>query len=102
MQGSAEWSDGDRAALRGRLDTLSLARAELQRSYGFRERGLALLRLGGPVRHAGPGQERADRDGQFVRFAARIGERQVGCDARAVSAGLLREGHGRTDRRSEG
>ena len=101
VQRSAERPDGDRPALPRRLDALSNARAEVQERDGLRQRRLALLRLGGSVRHAGTGQEHAHRHRQRIRFAARAGERQVRGAARALSARLLRERHGRPHRRSE-
>ena len=64
--------------------------------------GFALLRLGGSVGHARPRQEYADRHRQRQRFAAGAAERQVGGDARSVSSGLFRQGHGRPHRRSQG
>ena len=68
----------------------------------FRQRRLPLLRLGRSVRHAGPGQEHAHHHRQFVRFAARPGERQVHHPARALSAGLLRQRNGWPLRRPQG
>ena len=101
MQRSAERADGDRAALSGRLDALSDAGTELQKREGFGQRRFALLRLGGPVRYAGLGQEHAHHHRQFIRFADRAGERQVRGHARSVSARLLRQRDGRAYRRRE-
>ena len=58
--------------------------------------------LGRSVRYAGAGQEHAHRHRQFVGFAACPGQRQVRHHARALSAGLLCQGHGWPHRRSEG
>ena len=44
------------------------AGTELQEREGLRQRRLALLRLGGSVRHAGAGQEHADRHRQLRRI----------------------------------
>ncbi len=52
VQRSAQRAEGDRAALSGRLDAVSDAGTELQEREGFRQRRLALLRLGGSVRYA--------------------------------------------------
>ena len=65
MQRAAERTEGDGSALSRRLDAVSDAGAELQERDDVRQRRLALLRLGGSVRHVGPGQEHADRHGQW-------------------------------------
>ena len=86
VQRSAQRAEGHRAAVPGRLDALSNAGTEVQERDGLRQRRLALLRLGGPVRYAGAGQEHAHHHRQFVGFADRAGEREVRDHARALSA----------------
>ena len=65
-----------------------------------RQRRLPLLQLGGSVRYARVGDQRADRAGIRVRLAARPAprDRRVGGAAGPVSARLLRPRAGRSDR----
>src|SRR5688572_26946406 len=92
---------GHRPALSGRLDAPSIARAQLQGRRGQRQRRVGVLRLRGPLRHAGRRQGHPHLDRQLVGEPAGPGRRPLPDAARAVSAGLLRQGNGRADRRSE-
>ena len=91
-----------RAALRRRLDALPDARPRHPGDRPADARRLPLLQLGGPARHARPRRERPDRQRLELRLAARAaaGDRRVGGDARALSAGLLQPRPRRADRRS--
>ena len=61
VQGALEWPDRDRTALSRRLDAARDARAEIQGRDRREQQRHALLQLGGSVRHARVGQERAVR-----------------------------------------
>ena len=102
VQGAAERPDGDRSALPRGLGALSAARSELQGRRGLGERRHGVLQLHRSLRHARHREGRPARNRQRIRSAARARGRQVPDLPRAVSDGLLRQGHRRPHRRSEG
>ena len=100
MQG-AERADRDRKTLPRGLDAVPVPRAAASRREDAGQRRDQLLHLGGLGRNPGPGQERADRDGQWQRLSARAGERRVRDAAHPVSGGRVPEERRRAHRRSE-
>ena len=90
----AERPDRNRTALPRGLDPLPDAGPADEGRDGGGERRLPLLQLGGSVRHAGTGRERADRQRHELRRAAGAapGQRRVGHPAGALPARLLHPG----------
>ncbi len=101
-KGPLNGPDGDRPALSRGLGAVPVPRSELQGRGRFGERRHGVLQLHRSLRHARRWQGRAARDRQRVGRSARARGRQVHDVPRAVSHGLLREGHRRPHRRSEG
>ncbi len=101
VQGAARTGDGDRPALPGGLDALSVSRSADAGPRRNRQRGGELLHLGRSVRHVRPWRQRAVGHRQRERVADGAGRRPVAQLRRALSARLLCQVDGRPDRRSE-
>ena len=100
VQGAIERPEGHGRSLPGRLDAARPAGSRLCGAAAVQRR-IQLLHLGGPARHAGPRQGRADRHRQPFRRSARTGRRTHGHAAYPLPAGLLHEGCRGTHRRPE-
>ncbi len=85
MQGPAQWSEGDRAALSRGLVALRGAVATAQGRDGIGQRGSQLLYVGRLARFARSRRQRADRYRQRLGRSARAEGREVGRPPRAVS-----------------
>ena len=96
---SAQRSGGHRSALPGRVDALRGAAAEDEGDHRVGQLRGELLHLGRPVRHVRLGSQRADQYGERVGGAARVEGRRVGHPACPVSARVLHQVDGRSDRR---
>ena len=85
VQGAAERPRSHGRSLPGGLDAARPAGSGLCTAATVQRR-IQLLHLGGPARHAGPGQGRADRHRQPVRRRARAGRREHGHAAHPLPA----------------
>ncbi|MBM2813162.1 MAG: hypothetical protein HW416_3921 [Chloroflexi bacterium] len=102
VQGPAQRADSHGAALSRGLDAASDTGTSLQGRDGSGQRRLQLLQLGRSVRHAGPGEERADCHRQRIGLAAGARGWKIRRAPSAVSARLPRQGARWPDRRPEG
>ena len=102
VQGAAQRREsGDRQAMSGRLDALSIPGTAVQGRHRPGERRSRLLRMGRSLQYAGARAERADRVDQWRRVAPGARGRQVDQSAGTVPNGLLHQERGRPHRQQE-